>query len=91
MNDTLKIYDYKDNLFDTKIPLSEIEEIDVTIISGDEIVSVTTTSGNVRTFDAALLAKNPRMMSFYDGSYVVNKEKIPEWINRTDSYDWRLR
>ena len=82
MNDTLKIYDYKDNLFDTKIPLSEIEEIDV---------SITTTSGNVRTFDAALLAKNPRMMSFYDGSYIVSKEKIPEWINRTDSYDWSLR
>ena len=91
MNDTLKIYDYRDYLFDTKVPLSEIEEIDVTIISGDEIVSIITTSGNAKTFDAAFLAKNPRLLSFYDGSYIVNKEKIPEWINRTDSYDWSLR
>ena len=88
MEETLKIFNYEGKLFDTEIPVSEIEELGVTILSGDEIVTITKTDGHVETFDAAMLAKNPRFMVFDDGSYIVEKDKIQEWIRRENSYDW---
>lgn len=88
MKETLKIFNYRGELFDTEVPISEIEELNVTILSGDEVVTVTKTDGHVESFDAAVLAENFRMMNFYDGSYVVEKDKIKEWLKREDSYGW---
>jgi len=89
MEETLKIFNYEGELFDTEIPVSEVEELSVTILSGDEVVTITKTDGHVESFDAAWLAKNPRMMNFYDGSYIVEKDKIREWLQREGSYGWR--
>ena len=88
MNETLKIYNYEHELFDTGLPLSEIKELTVHVISGDEIVDVTKVDGTTDTFDAADLAGDPRCMFFYDGNYDITKEQLSEWIKRTDSYDW---
>lgn len=88
MNETLKIYNYKYKLFDTGMPLSEIQELTVHVISGDEIVDVTKIDGTVNTFDAAHLSGIPRLMHFYDGNYDITKDQLSEWIKRTDSYDW---
>jgi len=88
MNETLKIYNYDHKLFDTGVPLSEIKELTVHVISGDEIVNVTKVDGTTDTFDAAYLAGDPRCMPFYDGNYDITKEQLSEWIKRADSYDW---
>ena len=68
--------------------MSEIKELTVHVISGDEIVDVTKVDGTTDTFDAADLAGDPRCMFFYDGNYDITKEQLSEWIKRTDSYDW---
>ena len=88
MNETLKIYNYNHELFDTEVPLSGIQELTVHVISGDEIVDATKTDGTVDTFDAAYLSKIPRLMHFYDGRYNITKERLADWLKRTDSYDW---
>lgn len=88
MSETLKIYNYDHKLFDTGVPLSEIKELTVHVISGDEIVDVTKTDGTASTFDAAYLSRDPRCMFFYDGNYDITKEQLSEWIKRTNSYDW---
>ena len=88
MEEMLKIFNYEGKSFDTEIPVSEIEELNVTILSGDEVVTITKTNGRVETFDAATLAENPRFMNFYDGNYIVEKDKIREWLQREGSYGW---
>lgn len=88
MNETLKIYNYHHELFDTEIPLSEVETVEVTIISGDEVVDITKTDDTIVTIDAARLAGSPRLMNFFDGSYEVEKDQLEKWVARKDSYDW---
>ena len=90
-NETLKIYNYDDVLFDTGFPLSRIEELNVSIVSGDEIVTVIDIDGNVHKYDAAILAEDERLQHHNDGGYIVEKDKIRKWTHRKDSYDWSLK
>ena len=87
-NETLKIYNYDDILFDTGFPLSRIEELNVSIVSGDEIVTIIDIDGHVHTYDAAILAEDARLQNHNDGGYVVEKDKIRKWTHRENSHDW---
>lgn len=58
--------------------LSDVKEIFVWIISGDETGNLTMQDGTIYDFDAS----NGRIIDFNDGSYIVEgKENIEKWFN----------
>lgn len=58
--------------------LSDVKEIFVWIVSGDETGSLTMQDGTIYDFDAS----NDRIADFNDGSYIIKeKEEIEEWLN----------
>lgn len=74
----IKIYDYDDYPFTVDIgELEEIKELDVDVITGDEILTVWYTDGTIARFDSS----RTRMLAFFDGCYVVENNQIEEWAN----------
>lgn len=58
--------------------LSDVKEIFVWVISGDETGDLTMQDGTVYDFDAS----GNRVINFDDGSYIVEgKENIEKWFN----------
>lgn len=88
----VSIYDYANREVEVNLPVDKIEDIkriDVTILTGDEIVEFIFKNGNTLKVDSS----SARIWDFYDGSYEVEKpKKIKEWIefeyngSRTMSY-----
>jgi hypothetical protein len=77
-----KVYDCYDR--ETKIPTlgSEIKEVFVVIVSGDETGIVRFKDGTMNRFDAyndAEEFRGFRTMSFYDGCYIVHNHQLEEW------------
>ena len=52
MEGNLILLDYDSRKCDTGIPLSDIQSIVITVISGDEIATVTKKTGEVVTIDS---------------------------------------
>lgn len=77
----LRIYDYKNRAKDIELPDKEIQTIEVTVLSGDEVVEVTFKDGSVEEYDSS----DSRLMDFYDGSYEVAEDMIKKWMNFTPS------
>lgn len=72
--------------------LSEIEEIWIKVISGDETCVVFYASGCKGVFDAP----NARLVSFYDGAYILYSHekginRIKEFERRKDTYEMLSR
>jgi hypothetical protein len=85
---TITIYDYASKETKIALPDKEILRICVTVISGDETGWVEFTDGSRTHFDAS----DCRIVSFYDGNYIVEGEDIEKWLNfvpseRTASYE----
>lgn len=62
----------------------DIFAIHITILSGDECVKIQFKDGEIREFDAALEAPEPRFMNYYDGEYSLTftrQEDIDKWLN----------
>lgn len=58
--------------------LSDVKEIFVWVVSGDETGDLLMSDGTVYSFDAS----DNRIMSFDDGCYTINeKEDIEKWFN----------
>lgn len=58
--------------------LSDVKEIFVWVVSGDETGDLTMQDGTVYDFDAS----GNRVINFDDGSYIVEgKENIEKWFN----------
>ena len=75
-----KIYDYDNNpkLIDLPISEDEISCIEVTVLSGDEIVKVTTEDRASFTFDSS----ESRVIDFFDGEYFIdNHQTISSWLH----------
>lgn len=81
------IFDYENKSYDTEIPLNDVQEIMVDVVSGDEILHITGKQNKSR-IDAVSYSGKNRLVDFYDGSYVVTEDQLKEWNKRTDSYDW---
>ena len=85
----VKIYDYDNNVVEVELPNKDIESIFVTIVSGDEIVTFNFVDGTSLTRDSS----SSRNMDFYDGNYMVCRNKVKEWIDfkpthgKTASYE----
>ena len=75
------IYDYSNRetvCHVKKHDLSNVKEIFVWVVSGDETGDLLMSDGTVYSFDAS----NNRIMSFDDGCYTINeKEDIEKWFN----------
>ena len=75
-----KIYDYDNNpkLIDLPISEDEISCIEVTVLSGDEIVEVTTEDGDSFTCDSS----ESRVIDCFDGEYFIdNPQIISSWLH----------
>lgn len=78
--------DYDSEKVMTGIDTADVDHIRVLILSGDEILTITTKSGKTVEVDAS----NCREINYYDGQYDVNPAELGEWMKRTSSYDqWR--
>ena len=86
--DTVKCMNYADELFDTGIRFDDVDQLFITVVTGDEIISVVLNDGTVKTFDSAVLAKNPRLYDYWDDQYTVNKPDFEAWSKRKTTYDW---
>ena len=75
------IYDYDNQATVCHVKeynLSDVKEIFVWIISGDETGNLTMQDGTIYDFDAS----GNRIIDFDDGSYIVKgKENIEKWFN----------
>lgn len=75
------IYDYKNQKTICHVEgydISDIKEIFIWIVTGDETGSLTMQDGTVYDFDAS----DNRFADFNDGSYIVEgKENIEKWLN----------
>ena len=87
---TLKIMDYDNNVVDTglELDLDKILRIDIEVLSGDEVATVTFTDGKKKTYDSS----DCRIMDFYDGEYTIYSKSeginiIDKWEKRESSYD----
>lgn len=88
MEGNLILLDYDSRKCDTGIPLADIQSIVITVISGDEIATVTKKTGEVVTIDSITINDGFRNYDFYDGTYVVDMNNLEKWTKRKDSYDW---
>ena len=58
--------------------LSDVKEIFVWVVSGDETGNLTMQDGTIYDFDAS----DDRIVDFNDGSYTIKgKEDIEKWLN----------
>lgn len=75
------IYDYSNRetvCHIKKHNLSDVKEIFVWVVSGDETGDLLMSDGTVYSFDAS----DNRIMSFDDGCYTINeKEDIEKWFS----------
>lgn len=75
-----KIYDYDNSpkLIDLPVSEDEISCITVTVLSGDEVVEITTKNGDSFTFDSS----ESRLINFSDGEYFIdNPQTISSWLH----------
>lgn len=73
-----QIYDYANRGKDCDIgDPAEILCLVVTVLSGDELLTVVYQDGGIKRFSSNSL----RNMDFYDGSYVVTGDSMEEWVN----------
>lgn len=73
----MRIYDFANNAKHIDLQNKEIVSIYVSVISGDEVVKVMFKDGTSGMYDAA----HDRYQDNFDGDYLVEGEKINEWIN----------
>lgn len=89
MNMKIKILNYKNKVNWIELPENTFE-IEVAVISGDEIITAYDEDNNeLGTWDSAELCKNPRIIPFHDGTYVFecNNDSITEFNKFDDTYD----
>lgn len=82
----LEIMDYMNALVKTDIDLddlSKIEEIKITVITGDEICDVLYTDGRRASYDSS----DDRIQDFYDGCYILYSQR--EGINLLEKFTKR--
>lgn len=81
------IYNYNNKPTEVDTEDKEIRYIKVEVVTGDEWIQIQYEDGTKRNYRS-----DNATMNFYDGEYIVSKERIQEWIDlekvtdRTISY-----
>lgn len=85
----IKIMDYRRNKRDVPVDLENVGRIDVEVISGDEVLTVTKKDYTVERYDSS----DRRFIDYYDYQYTIydpedgiNMLEDPVWKNRKSSY-----
>ena len=86
----LYLYNYRNDITYTPINLDnldDIEELTITVVSGDEILDILYTDGFSDQVDSCL----DRMIDFFDGSYIIYSKRrginiLDKFMTREDSY-----
>lgn len=83
----IKCYDYDNKEFSIQDEHNEedISIINVTVITGDEIIAIYWNDNTQLNFDTGSETRN---RDYYDGQYTIkDKEKIYKWLNWTGTDD----
>ena len=86
----LYLYDYKNEIIYTPIDLDNLEDINeltITVVSGDEILDILYTDNESDQVDSC----PTRQLSFFDGTYILYSkrkgiDRLGEFMSRKDSY-----
>lgn len=73
----MKIYDYANRAVEVDTQGKEIDHINVTVLSGDEVVNIYFSDGTKIYKDSS----DCRTLSFFDGQYEIDKENVEKWDN----------
>lgn len=73
----LKIYDYADRITEVDLPDKEIKTISVSIVSGDEVVSIVYIDDTLDFYDSS----KTRADNINNGHYIVKGRDIEKFIN----------
>lgn len=84
----MHILDYKNKCMNLPIDLTKVDEIMVTILTGDEVVDILYLDGTSDHYDSS----EERYTSYFDGSYIPYSirrgiDYYNDWLKREDSYD----
>lgn len=71
----ITIYDWIDNPKVCDIEDKPIESFEVTVISGDEIVTIMFEDGTMEKLDSS----SDRYLDYFDGVYNVDPKRIAKW------------
>lgn len=83
------IYDYDNQPKEIDTGDKEINFIHVTVLSGDEVITIHYSDGTIEDYDSS----ENRLIDYFDGSYDISQEKLSEWLesandtNGTISYN----
>ena len=83
------IYDYNNRPTKIDTGNKKIKELEVLVLSGDEIVTIRYEDGSEEMYDSSYT----RCIDYFDDKYTVTKENIRKWIrsamstNETISYN----
>lgn len=92
----IKVMDYNGDKHNTSVKweqLSKIKIIEVTVISGDEVMTITFEDGTKKTFDAG---ENTRSTDYFDDHYILydvsrsskdNAHSVCKFMKRRNSYE----
>ena len=92
----LVLFDYNGGEFHTGVDLDNLDDIsriDIDVISGDEVATVTYKDGRKQDFDPSWGSRDIDFFDFgytlYDSNRLTNN--IDSWLKRGDSYDCDIR
>ena len=89
----LCLRDYKNNPIPSPLELDDldkVEEITITVLSGDEVIDVLYTNGASIHFDSDI--NYHRDVSYFDGTYIIyskrrNIDRMEKFLETTDTYE----
>lgn len=85
----INIFDFTHTSHDTGVDVNDIVNIDVQVISGDEILCIEKKDGTIEVFDAVSFSHSDRIINYHDMSYELSdKKEIKRWLKRENSYGW---
>ena len=82
------IYDFADSKALVKTRDEEVIDIYVQVLSGDEVVYINYSIEEDDVDEDVFDSSDCRVYDFFDGDYIVPKEKIEEWINFSCEEDY---
>ena len=89
--DTVKCMNYKDETFDTGVKFDDVDRLFISVITGDEIITVLFKDGSEMEFDSAIMGDNSRLFDYFDEQYIVSKTELDAWSKRKNTYDMEWR
>lgn len=87
----INIMDFEYKSYDVGIDINDVSCLSVSVVSGDEILTVCLRDGSRKTFDAQDFSGDHRLMNFEDYSYsICNKIILVKWLRRPDTYHFLI-